>query len=146
MSNKKLTDHQQKIEEILQAVEAAQQLQDDILKYGLDAAPLYVEDVDGDWWETWGEDEEEQPTFVESVTAFLESDDWVAVKVRKQLKDKLLHEITAELENCLSIPDTRERLFEVKKILAASNKQQGNRVTGFSRRTAGKISRNFRKP
>ncbi len=42
MSNEKLTDHQQKIEEILQAVEAAQQLQDDILrtKAGLTQAQL----------------------------------------------------------------------------------------------------------
>ncbi|KYC38353.1 hypothetical protein WA1_39175 [Scytonema hofmannii PCC 7110] len=55
MSHEKLTDHQQRLEKILQAVETAQKLQDDILKYGLDAASLYVEDVDGGWWETWGE-------------------------------------------------------------------------------------------
>lgn len=28
------------------------------MKYGLDAAYLYCDDVDGDWLETWGDDNE----------------------------------------------------------------------------------------
>ncbi|MBD2567746.1 hypothetical protein [Anabaena lutea] len=59
MINQKLTDRQQRLEKFLQHLEAARQLQDDIMKYGLDAAYLYCDDVDGDWLETWGDDNEQ---------------------------------------------------------------------------------------
>ncbi|WP_179198039.1 hypothetical protein [Nostoc sp. T09] len=49
MEREKQSDHQQRLDNFLQAVEAAQKLQDDIMKYGLEAAYLYCEDVDGDW-------------------------------------------------------------------------------------------------
>ena len=51
---------QQRLNAFKEAVQAARQLEDDIRKYGLDAAYLYCDDVDGDWLETWGDDEEEQ--------------------------------------------------------------------------------------
>ncbi|MEH2229688.1 MAG: helix-turn-helix domain-containing protein [Nostoc sp.] len=99
------------------AVEAAQKVQDDIMKYGLEAAHLYCDDVDGDWLETWGEDEDGQQSFVELVTNFLQSDDLVAVRVRKQLKDKSLQETVVELERCLSLSEEDNRIFAVKNIL-----------------------------
>lgn len=110
-------DRPSKFEEFLRHLEEARKLQDDILKYGLTAANLYCEDVDGDWLETWGDDEEN--TFVESVVNFLESNDSVAVKVRKQLKDKSLQEIATELENCLSFGE-EERIFALKNVLVGS--------------------------
>jgi len=111
-------DRPSKFEEFLRHLEEARKLQDDILKYGLTAANLYCEDVDGDWLETWGDDEEN--TFVESVVNFLESNDSVAVKVRKQLKDKSLQEIATELENCLSFGEEEERIFALKNVLVGS--------------------------
>ena len=68
MVQEKQSDRQQRLNKFLQAVEAAQKSQGDIMKYGLEAAPLYCDDVDGDWLETWGEDEEDQQSFVELVT------------------------------------------------------------------------------
>lgn len=121
MINEKLMDRQQRLEQFRQHLEEARKLQDDILKYGLNAAYLYVEDVDGDWLEKWGENEEEK-TVVESVTFFLESNDWVAVRVRKQLKDKSLREIAAELEKCLSLPEEENRIFAVKNVLVGSDR------------------------
>ncbi|MBK1989936.1 hypothetical protein A0J48_020780 [Sphaerospermopsis aphanizomenoides BCCUSP55] len=59
MVNEKLTDRQQRLKTVLRNLEAARQLEDDIMKYGLDAAYLYCDNVDGDWLETWGDDEEE---------------------------------------------------------------------------------------
>jgi hypothetical protein len=117
MRNEKITDRQQRLEEFLHAVEAAQKLQDDILRHGLDAAYLYVEDVDGDWLERWGEDEEEQQKIID-VTTFLKSDDWLAVRIREQIQDTLLCRFAVEVEKCLLISDPQERLIEVKKILS----------------------------
>ncbi|HEY9799854.1 MAG TPA: hypothetical protein V6D25_05795 [Leptolyngbyaceae cyanobacterium] len=57
MVHEEQSDRQQRLDNFLQAVEAAQKLQDDIMKYGLEAANLYCDDVDGDWLETWGEEE-----------------------------------------------------------------------------------------
>ena len=49
----------ERLEKVWQSLEAAQKLQSDRLSFGLDHVNLYVEDVDGDWLERWGEDEEE---------------------------------------------------------------------------------------
>jgi hypothetical protein len=114
MVQEKQSDRQQRLDNFLQAVEAAQKVQDDIMKYGLEAAHLYCDDVDGDWLETWGEDEDGQQSFVGLVINFLQSDDSVAVRVRKQLKDKPLKVIAVELEKCLS-------LLEEEQIFAATN-------------------------
>jgi len=46
---------------VLQSVEKAQKLQDDRIKFGLDHVNLYVEDVEGNWLETWDEDEDNVP-------------------------------------------------------------------------------------
>jgi hypothetical protein len=56
---KEPTNSQQRLENFLQHIEAVRQLEDDIIKYGLDAAYLYCDDVEGDWLETWGDDDKE---------------------------------------------------------------------------------------
>ncbi|MEA5552981.1 hypothetical protein VB713_18715 [Anabaena cylindrica UHCC 0172] len=100
MVNQKITDRQQRLENFLQSVEAAQKLQNDIMKYGLNAAYLYCDDVDGDWLETWGDDNDE-PTYIELLTMFLESDDAVAVKVREKLQNKSVGKL-AQVKKWLS--------------------------------------------
>jgi hypothetical protein len=133
-------DRQERLEKFLKAVEEARKLQDDFLKYGLDCVDLYVEDVDGDWLEKWGEDEEELDTVaaplvgdsvVESLTAFLKSNDSVAVRVRNRLGNKSILKIAAELENCLRILEENDRIFAVKKVLA------GGVTTGGTNRDSG---------
>ncbi|MBD2131855.1 hypothetical protein H6F47_05175 [Sphaerospermopsis sp. FACHB-1094] len=47
MEVEKLSDRQQRLDSFLEALKAASQLEDDIRKYGLDAAYLYFEDMDG---------------------------------------------------------------------------------------------------
>lgn len=120
MVQEKQSDRQQRLDNFLQAVEAAQKVQDDIMKYGLEAAHLYCDDVNGDWLEIWGEDEEDQQSFVELVTNFLQSDDLVAVRVRKQLEDKSLQKIAVELEQCLGLSEEGDWIFAVKNVLAGS--------------------------
>ncbi|MUG99323.1 hypothetical protein F7734_46380 [Scytonema sp. UIC 10036] len=107
----------------LKHLEEARQLQLDWMTYGIDCVDLYVEDVDGDWLETWGEDEDEQmqrQKLMAAIIGFLESNDWVAVRIRKQFKDesKSIADIAIELEKCLSIVEPHERVLAVKKVLA----------------------------
>ena len=129
MVKKNPTACQERLENFLQAVEAAQKLQDDIIRYGLEAAHFYVEDVDGDWLERWNEDEEQQ-TNVEYITKFLESNDRVAVKLRERLKGKSLAEISSELESCLSFSQKADQIFAIKDLLLYNFKtREVNRVT-----------------
>lgn len=51
------TPSQERVAKALQSVRAAQKLQEDRLNFGIDHVNLYVEDVEGDWLERWGEDE-----------------------------------------------------------------------------------------
>jgi len=44
----------EKLAEFRQALAAARKLQQDWITYGVECVDLCVEDVDGDWWETWG--------------------------------------------------------------------------------------------
>ena len=61
MQSTTLSD-KERLEKVWQALQAAQKLQSDRLTFGLDHVNLYVEDVEGDWLERWGEDEEENDT------------------------------------------------------------------------------------
>ncbi|OBQ01555.1 hypothetical protein [Anabaena sp. AL09] len=116
MINQEITEHQKRLEQFLQHLESARQLEDDIMKYGLEAADLYFEDIDGDWLETWGDDDDE-PGYIEKLTTFLESDDVVAVEVRERLQDKSLDEIIGGLEYCLSQLKEEDRIFAAKDFL-----------------------------
>ena len=118
---------QERLEEFIQLLESSRQLQQDILTRGLDAAYLYVEDVEGDWLENWDEDEEDLETekdgnlagekFEKTTLDFLNSDDPVAVKVREKLKEKSLAEIGAELEKVMMFEESDRQLFAVKELL-----------------------------
>ncbi|MGK7922257.1 MAG: hypothetical protein AB4080_19855 [Trichodesmium sp.] len=55
----KTLSNKEGLEKVWQAFQAAQQLQDDRLTWGINHVNLYVENVDGDWLEKWGEEEEE---------------------------------------------------------------------------------------
>ena len=74
------------------------------------------EHIDGDWLETWGDDDDE-PGYIEKLTTFLESDDVVAVKVRERLQNKSHDEIIGGLEYCLSQLTEKDRIFAAKDFL-----------------------------
>ncbi|KST65304.1 hypothetical protein [Mastigocoleus testarum] len=122
------TGCQERLEDFLQAVESAQKLQNDIIKYGLEAAHFYVEDLDGDWLEKWSEDEEEQ-NITEHITNFLESGDPVAVKLWERIGDKPLTKIVSELERCLSFSKRAEQIFAIKDFLLHNSKAGRNNST-----------------
>lgn len=60
----------------------------------------------------------------ETLTVFLESDDWVAMQVRERLGGRCLLDFAAELEHCLSIPEEDDRIFAVKNALAGSVRRE----------------------
>ncbi|MFB8790228.1 MAG: hypothetical protein U7123_15580 [Potamolinea sp.] len=135
MVSEKQNSSQDKLEEFSEALAEARKMQHDWMTHGLDFVDLYVEDVDGDWLEKWGEDEEELDTIaspligdsvVESLTAFLKSDDLVAVKVRERLGEKSPLEFATQLEKCLSIPEEDDRILAVKNALAGGVTAGGN--------------------
>jgi hypothetical protein len=116
MVNKPI-DRQQRLEKFVQAINSAQELQDNIFKYGLNAAYLYYEDVDGDWLAKWGENENRP---LELITGFLLSNDLVALELREMLNDKSLPEISNYLGNCMNISTDENRVFAVKDLLISS--------------------------
>ena len=60
------------------------------------------------------------------MTAFLESDDVVAVQVLERLAAKSPVEIAIELEKCLSISNEEDRTFAVKNALAGGIRNGDN--------------------
>jgi hypothetical protein len=49
---------QEKFTQFLQHLEEGRQLQQDWINHGLDCVDLYFENIDGNWLETWGDDDE----------------------------------------------------------------------------------------
>ncbi|MGD1716940.1 hypothetical protein [Dapis sp. BLCC M172] len=104
---------EEKLAEFTKLLESSRKLQADILNYGLDAAEIYVEDVDGDWLENW-----DSNTYFDSIIFLLESDDLVAVRVREKSREKSTSEIASELEKMWQIADEYDRKFAVRNLLA----------------------------
>lgn len=113
MATDKKNSPQEKLAEFTKLLDSARKLQDDILNYGLDAADIYVEDVDGDWLENWDDN-----TYFDALIFLLESDDSVAVRVRERKREKSLSEIASELEKIWQIYEADDRIFPVKNFLA----------------------------
>ncbi|MBD2354045.1 hypothetical protein H6G41_05315 [Tolypothrix sp. FACHB-123] len=124
MGKQRSLEPQERLEKFLEHLAAARELQRNWMTYGLDYVDKYVEDVDGDWWEKW--EEEEQQSFVDSVTDFLKSDDSIAVRVRQKLANKPIPEIAEKLEKYFSFPEA-ERIFALKDFLSNSLIEDNNR-------------------
>lgn len=56
MSTISPTSTADRLEKLWQALQAAQQLQNDRLCFGIDHVDIYVEGIDGNWLENWAED------------------------------------------------------------------------------------------
>ena len=129
MPNRRETNTNEKVDKFSEALEAARKMQQNWLNYGLDFVHLYVEDVHGDWLEKWGDDEPEVEnealvtprvgsSVLNSIKAFLVSDDDVAVSVRQILGERSLFDVAVNLEEFLNLPDANDRLYAVRNLLA----------------------------
>ncbi|MBD2204296.1 hypothetical protein H6G33_15245 [Calothrix sp. FACHB-1219] len=123
MGKQRSVEPQERLETFLEHLAAARDLQRNWMTYGLDYVDRYVEDVDGDWWEKW--EEEEQQSFLDSVIDFLKSDDSIALIVRQQLGNKPIPEIAEKLEKYFSFPEA-ERMFAFRNFLTNSFIEENN--------------------
>ncbi len=60
VTTSKTLSNKERLEKVWQAFQAAQKLQEDRLAWGISHVDLYVENVNGDWLENWGEEDEEE--------------------------------------------------------------------------------------
>ncbi|MDP5017907.1 hypothetical protein FJR11_05620 [Anabaena sp. UHCC 0187] len=120
MVNQQQTNHSTQLESLTEALAAARNMQQDWLNYGLNFVHIYVEDVEGDWLETWEDDEISNPLF-DSIKDFLVSDDDVAIKLRNYVGDTSLFDLAVDLEECLRISRENDKTFAVKDVLANDN-------------------------
>ena len=117
MVNQQQTNNSAQLENLTEALAAARNMQQDWLNYGLNFVHIYVEDVESDWLETWGDDEISNPLF-NVIKDFLVSDDHVATKIRKYVGDISLFDLAVDLEECLRITQDSDKISAVKDVLA----------------------------
>ncbi len=132
MANQRETNsYENQVDNFTEALATARKMQQDWLNYGLNFIHLYVEDVDGDWLETWGNEEILNSQLLDSIKEFLVSDDDIAVRIRQYLGEQssmpgaslTLFDLAVNLEECWRIPEVHSRLSAVKNLLAVA----GNR-------------------
>jgi len=118
MANKRETHCNNQVDTFAEALATARQMQQNWLTYGVDFVNFYVEDVDGDWLETWGHDEILGNSQLDAIKEFLVSHDSVAVKVRQHLGERSLFDFAVNLEELWRISETHDRLSAVINLLA----------------------------
>ncbi|MEH2402558.1 hypothetical protein [Nostoc sp.] len=107
------------VDAFAEALATARQMQQNWLTYGVNFVNFYVEDVDGDWLETWGHDEILGNSRLDAIKEFLVSDESVAVKVRQYLGERSLFDFAVNLEESWRISQTNDRLSAVINLLAS---------------------------
>ncbi|MEH1783750.1 hypothetical protein [Nostoc sp.] len=118
MANKRETHCNNQVDTFAEALATARQMQQNWLTYGVDFVNIYVEDVDGDWLETWGHDEILGNFQLDTIKEFLVSNDSVAVKVRQHLGERSLFDFAVNLDESWRISETHDRLSAVRNLLA----------------------------
>ncbi len=125
MANKRETHRcDNQVDTFSEALATARQMQQSWLTYGVDFVNFYVEDLDGDWLETWGNDEILDNSRLDAIKEFLVSNDSVAVKVREDLGGRSLFDFAVNLEESWRISETDDRLSAVRNLLDS----EGNSV------------------
>jgi len=125
MANKRETySCNNQVDTFAEALATARQMQQNWLTYGVDFVNFYVEDVDGDWLETWGNDEIVGNSQLDAIKEFLVSKDSVAVKVRQHLGERSLFDFAVNLEESWRISQINDRLSAVRNLLAS----EGNSI------------------
>ncbi|MDZ8134639.1 MAG: hypothetical protein RM049_04960 [Nostoc sp. DedQUE04] len=124
MPNKRETHCNNQVDTFAEALATARQMQQNWLTYGVDFVNIYVEDVEGDWLETWGHDEILGNFQLDTIKEFLVSNDSVAVKVREHLGERSLFDFAVNLDESWRNSQTNDRQSAVIHLLAG----EGNSV------------------
>ena len=118
MLNQKEMNSITQVDEFAEILAAARRMQQDWLEYGVNYVHLYVEDADGDWLETWDDDEILNHSLLDTIKEFLVSNDDIAVKIRYRLRDRPLFDLAVDLEECLQISREDQKILAISDILA----------------------------
>ncbi|MEH2290342.1 hypothetical protein [Nostoc sp.] len=121
MINKREIHSNNQVDTFAEALATARQMQQNWLTYGVDFVNIYVEDIEGDWLETWGHDEILGNFQLDTIKEFLVSNDNIAVKVRESLKERSLFDFAVNLEESWRTSEVDERLSVVKNLLAGGD-------------------------
>ncbi|MGV0105506.1 DUF4253 domain-containing protein [Nostoc sp. DSM 114167] len=124
MPNKRETHCNNQVDTFAEALATARQMQQNWLTYGVDFVNIYVENVEGDWLETWGHDEILGNFQLDTIKEFLVSNDTVAVRVREHLGERSLFDFAVNLDEVWKISQIDDRLSAVRSLLAG----EGNSV------------------
>jgi hypothetical protein len=127
MPNQRETaNYDEQLDKFAEALATTRKMQRDWLTYGLDFVHVYIEDVDGDWLETWDHDEIIGNSLLDSIKEFLVSNDVLAVQVRQQLGERSLFDFAVNLAQGWRIPEESERLSTVINLLAGDEADDSN--------------------
>ncbi|MBH8572067.1 hypothetical protein I8752_03270 [Nostocaceae cyanobacterium CENA369] len=119
-NQREIHELENQVDKFSETLATARKMQQDWLNYGLNFIHLYVEDVDGDWLETWEDGEIIGNSLLDSIKEFLVSDDRVALRVRQHLKERSLFDLAVNLEEYWRIYKADERLSAVRNLLASN--------------------------
>ncbi|BAZ91551.1 hypothetical protein NIES932_30640 [Raphidiopsis curvata NIES-932] len=119
MLNQKQMNSITQVDELAEMLTAARRMQQEWLEYGVNYVHLYVEDVEGDWLEKWGENEEVvENLLLDQLKEFLVSNDDIAVKIRRGLRDRPLFELAVDLAAYLGVDSGEEKVSVLMDILS----------------------------
>ena len=120
MLNQKEMNSITQVDELAEILTAARRMQQEWLEYGVNYVHLYVEDVEGDWLEKWGENEEvaQENVLLDQIKEFLVSNDDIAVKIRHGLRDRPLFELAVDLAAYLGVDSGEEKVSVLMDILS----------------------------
>ncbi|MEH1940337.1 MAG: hypothetical protein V7L01_09000 [Nostoc sp.] len=131
MANKRETHCNNQVDTFAEALETARQMQQNWLTYGVDFVNFYVEDVDGDWLETWGHDEILGNSRLDTIKEFLVSNDTVAIRVRQHLGERSLFDFAVNLDESWRTSETNDRLSAAIDLLASEENSVDTDSIGF---------------
>ena len=122
MANRQQThSYETPVEEFAQALTTARRMQHDWLTYGVDYVHFYVEDVESNWLETWGDEDILGNKLLDAIKEFLVSSDDVAIRIRQNLGERSLFDLAVNLEVCWRIGESSDRLCLVRNLLAGED-------------------------
>jgi hypothetical protein len=119
-NQREIHELENQVDKFSETLATARKMQQDWLNYGLNFIHLYVEDVDGDWLETWEDGEIIGNSLLDSIKEFLVSDDRVAIRVRQHLKERSLFDLAVNLEEYWRIYKADNLSSAVRNLLASN--------------------------
>jgi hypothetical protein len=128
MLNQQETNSSTQVDKFTEALTKARRMQRDWLQYGLNFVHIYVDDVEGDWLENWGNDDEILcDPHLDAIKEFLVSNDHTAREIRDYLNQRNIEEdiqvtlfdLAVDLAECSRINPENAKLSAIISLLTS---------------------------